>query len=77
MNAFLAIFWIGAITCGFVYWFKYSTTNDNYILRRYKTAFAMFFWPIFVLRLVLANQSQQTQHRQTETEDARRRILGD
>jgi hypothetical protein len=75
VGAFLAIWWIGMIGCGFLYWFKYSTTNDTYLLRRYKTAFAMFFWPIFLLRLILSSQNQQTQ--QTETEDAKRRILGD
>lgn len=61
--------------CGFLYWFKYSTTKDTYLLRRIKTGFAMFFWPIFLVRVILASQSQQT--RQAEAEDAKRRILGD
>jgi hypothetical protein len=75
MDAFVAIYWIGAISCGFLYWFKYSTTHDTYILRRYKTGFAMFFWPIFLLRVIMASQAQN--NRQAETDDVKKRILGE
>jgi hypothetical protein len=75
MTAFLVIWWIGMIGCGCLYWFKYSTTNDNYVMRRYKTWFAALFWPIFLLRLFLSGQNAEA--RQGETEDAKRRILGD
>ncbi|MBS1869625.1 MAG: hypothetical protein JSS99_08180 [Actinobacteria bacterium] len=75
MGVFVAVMWAGAIGTGCLYWFKYSTTADNYILRRYKTGFAMVFWPVFLAYVFLARDSRKAT--QASAEDAKRRILGD
>lgn len=75
MSFFIVVWWAGMIGCGCLYWFKYSTTADNYVLRRYKTAFAIFLWPIFLAYVLLTQRSRQATH--VSADDAKKRILGD
>lgn len=70
----LAVGWAGAIACGCLYWFKYSTTADNYVLRRYKTGFAMFLWPLFLVYLYLTRNSRRDAAANADA--AKERILG-
>lgn len=69
------LYWVGIIVVGCLYWFKYSTTSDTYFMRRLKTAYAAFFWPIFVIRLFLAQRNRQLS--QASADEAKKRILGD
>lgn len=74
-NTLGLLYWVGIIGVGCLYWFKYSTTSDPYLMRRYKTGFAALFWPVFLGWLYFSQRSRRLN--QTSAAEAKRRILGD
>lgn len=71
---FLIVWWGGMISVGCLYWFKHSSPNDSFVIRRYKTTFATVGWPIYLIRMYLAKQGRQAD--QAEAEAVKKRILG-